>query len=218
MSSGLDMNSTKNTLIYLIKSLRKLSTMSYRKIWEQTYGKIPPGHEIHHIDGNRKNNDITNLLCLSTKEHYEIHLRQGDYMACNIISLRVNLTDEEKKEIHKKAMAKREQSGKKNPMYGRSAIAENNMKWYTNGEVCKMYTEGKQPEGWTRGRVNVTGNYGDRSGSNNSRSKKVIIEGVLYDCLKTVWEEKYSYIPYSSIKGLAQGHKSKKWKLDIRYA
>lgn len=58
--------------------------MKYRKIWEAHYGEIPKDEEgrtfeIHHIDGNRKNNDISNLMCLSLKEHYELHLQQGDY-------------------------------------------------------------------------------------------------------------------------------------------
>ena len=38
----------------------------YRKIWESYYGPIPKdengiSYEIHHIDGNRDNNDINNL-------------------------------------------------------------------------------------------------------------------------------------------------------------
>jgi len=55
--------------------------MNYRKLWENTYGKIPKDEkgrsfEIHHIDGNRKNNKIDNLKCVSIEEHYEIHIRQ----------------------------------------------------------------------------------------------------------------------------------------------
>jgi hypothetical protein len=62
--------------------------MSYRKIWSKSYGEIPKdefgrSYEIHHIDGNRKNNSIENLLCVSIQEHFEIHknqyLKNGDY-------------------------------------------------------------------------------------------------------------------------------------------
>jgi hypothetical protein len=55
--------------------------MNYRKIWEQVHGQIPKDeqgrtYDIHHIDGNRKNNLIENLICLSLEDHYKIHLKQ----------------------------------------------------------------------------------------------------------------------------------------------
>jgi len=55
--------------------------MGYRKIWSKIYGEIPKdelgrSYEIHHIDGNRNNNSIENLTCVSIKEHYEIHKKQ----------------------------------------------------------------------------------------------------------------------------------------------
>lgn len=55
--------------------------MNYRKIWEQANGTIPTdelgrSYEIHHRDGNRKNNCLSNLMCVSLKEHYEIHSKQ----------------------------------------------------------------------------------------------------------------------------------------------
>ena len=70
--------------------------MNYRKIWEDVYGLIPEdqegrSYEIHHIDGNRKNNSLENLRCLSVREHYELHLKQGDYIAAHAIAHRLNL-------------------------------------------------------------------------------------------------------------------------------
>jgi len=55
--------------------------MNYRKLWEQNYGPIPKDetgrtYDIHHIDGNRKNNSLDNLICLSIEDHYKIHLKQ----------------------------------------------------------------------------------------------------------------------------------------------
>jgi hypothetical protein len=65
--------------------------MCYRKIWEEYYGKeIPNGYEIHHIDGNRNNNSIENLLCVSIIEHLHIHLSQEDYGAAQAIIMRIN--------------------------------------------------------------------------------------------------------------------------------
>ena len=55
--------------------------MNYRKLYENFYGPIPKDSngrtfDIHHIDGNRKNNSIDNLICLSIEDHYKIHLKQ----------------------------------------------------------------------------------------------------------------------------------------------
>jgi hypothetical protein len=45
-----------------------------------------------------------------------------------------------------------DKSGDNNPMAGRSAITEKNLKWYCNGEETIFVTEGTQPEGYWRGR------------------------------------------------------------------
>jgi len=46
-------------------------------------------------------------------------------------------------------------TGKNNNMYGRSAISEQNLKWYTNGTKTIYRPEGDQPEGYRRGRTIV---------------------------------------------------------------
>lgn len=57
----------------------------YRKIWEEFNNAcIMPGMHIHHIDGNKYNNDPLNLMICTPKEHYEIHLSQNDY-ACAML-------------------------------------------------------------------------------------------------------------------------------------
>ena len=76
----------------------------YRKIYEQQYGPIPvdengKSFHIHHIDGNRKNNNITNLIALSERDHYDLHFKQGDYGACNRLSYIMNMSQEEKSQI-----------------------------------------------------------------------------------------------------------------------
>lgn len=47
----------------------------HRYVWEKHYGDIPEGYEIHHIDRNTDNNDISNLECLSSLEHHKFHAR-----------------------------------------------------------------------------------------------------------------------------------------------
>jgi hypothetical protein len=68
--------------------------MQYRKVWENTYGAIPKddkgrSYDIHHIDGNRENNNISNLKAVSLEEHWKIHFDQGDYLESNMIAERL---------------------------------------------------------------------------------------------------------------------------------
>lgn len=72
-----------------------MSYVNYRAIWESFNGPIPKDDrgrtfEIHHKDGDRSNNEISNLECLSIDHHYNIHLDQEDYMACYMIMLRMD--------------------------------------------------------------------------------------------------------------------------------
>ena len=90
--------------------------MDYRRIWKKHFGEIPvdeKGHsyEIHHIDGNRKNSSIENLMCISIQEHYDIHYRQGDYAAAFRIAQRMNLDPQIKSELMSKSNKKRLQEG-----------------------------------------------------------------------------------------------------------
>jgi hypothetical protein len=45
----------------------------HRYIWTKEIGIIPKGHVIHHIDWNIMNNQISNLMCLTIKEHIRLH-------------------------------------------------------------------------------------------------------------------------------------------------
>lgn len=172
----------------------------YRRLWESVNGAIPIDdhgrpYEIHHIDGDRSNNSISNLICISIEEHYKIHHEQGDYMACLIMSKRMNMSYEDTLSLARIALKQRDQTGEKNPMwgkstsdivkrvwegrdetyrkefgrkvslskkgtklgtenhmYGRSAVKEQNLRWYNNGEVAIYVSEGTQPEGFIKGR------------------------------------------------------------------
>lgn len=89
---------------------------NYRKIWEQHYGPIPIDDngrrcEIHHIDGNRKNNNIDNLMLVTIQEHYDIHYRQNDWAACQSILLRMNVSPEEHSKLQSDLARKRVADG-----------------------------------------------------------------------------------------------------------
>lgn len=44
-------------------------------VWEQANGPKPEGCDIHHIDGNGKNNALENLVCLTKSEHKMLHAK-----------------------------------------------------------------------------------------------------------------------------------------------
>ena len=46
---------------------------AYYKVWEKYCGKKPRGFDLHHIDGNRANNTINNLLLLPRELHSDYH-------------------------------------------------------------------------------------------------------------------------------------------------
>ena len=56
----------------------------YRKIWTNANGPIPVDSDgrtfhIHHVDGNRDNNELSNLRCLSIMDHYRLYERQCEW-------------------------------------------------------------------------------------------------------------------------------------------
>lgn len=51
--------------------------LTHRRVAEKMVGgKIYPGREVHHIDGDRNNNRPSNLAILSSAQHRRIH-RKG---------------------------------------------------------------------------------------------------------------------------------------------
>lgn len=45
----------------------------HRYIWEKEVGTIPEGCQIHHIDGNKANNDLSNLAIMTASGHQRLH-------------------------------------------------------------------------------------------------------------------------------------------------
>lgn len=88
------------------------SNTNYRKIYEDAFGPIPKdndgrSYEIHHVDGNHTNNELSNLKCVSIKEHYNIHYSQEDWGACLAIARRMNKSPDELRELNRNQNLKR---------------------------------------------------------------------------------------------------------------
>jgi hypothetical protein len=54
----------------------KTNRSLHRNIWSDANGEIPKGHHIHHKDGNRFNNDLSNLECVEGRKHIREHMIQ----------------------------------------------------------------------------------------------------------------------------------------------
>jgi hypothetical protein len=45
----------------------------HKLVWEQANGPVPMGHEIHHLDHNRANWRLDNLMALDRQTHHAMH-------------------------------------------------------------------------------------------------------------------------------------------------
>lgn len=108
--------------------------MNYRTLWEKHYGEIPKdsdgrSYEIHHKNGNHKDNRIENLECVTIKEHYDIHYNNGDYGACVMIAKRMNLSIDFISQIQK---------GVKRPGVG--GVKKGNIPWNKNKKGYELHS------------------------------------------------------------------------------
>lgn len=54
------------------------SVRLHRSIWEYHNEDIPKGFHVHHIDGDKSNNNIENLAVMDGKEHLYLHGKQPE--------------------------------------------------------------------------------------------------------------------------------------------
>lgn len=67
-----------------------MENTDYREIYKRHTGKdIPKDFEIHHIDFNRKNNDIENLVALPKEVHQEYHKRFKDMPIDTTLTIKI---------------------------------------------------------------------------------------------------------------------------------
>lgn len=102
-----------NTLSQVEHNMRK---REYRKIYKQHHGEIPKdsqgrSYDIHHIDGDYTNNDISNLVALSIEEHYNLHRTQEDWGSAWAVGKRLNVSQQEKSELTRNMNLDRAKNG-----------------------------------------------------------------------------------------------------------
>lgn len=65
---------------------KRLTTRIHRLVAEAFIGKIPEGYHIHHIDGNKQNNVVSNLKIIHPKEHREETEKERPQVMLGIIN------------------------------------------------------------------------------------------------------------------------------------
>ena len=153
------------------------TTKKHRRIYEDYHNiRLSSDIEIHHIDGNHDNNDISNLMPVTIQEHFEIHRSQGDYGAAFRIAQRMEISKEETSRLASLAASKANAEGKCGFKLGHAARAgkaggrkggayakkhrtgifaltpEQNKQRHFNSVVTKMIKDGKA-SAWPREKI-----------------------------------------------------------------
>jgi hypothetical protein len=141
--------------------MMKRRKTSHRHVWKTHNGSIPKDNdgrsfEIHHIDGDPDNNDITNLIALTIHEHYEIHYWQEDWGACAAIGARMKMSPEEISQLtilHNKRMladgihpfSKREDGSSIGAEISRKMVENGTHNFIGSPYAAQMYADGTHP-------------------------------------------------------------------------
>jgi hypothetical protein len=73
ISNGKLKNGTITKFGYRIISVNRKRIYEHRHIWIINNGDIPLGYQIHHLNGDKLDNKIENLECISINDHGRMH-------------------------------------------------------------------------------------------------------------------------------------------------
>jgi hypothetical protein len=149
-------------IILYLKTHNKTGLKYLGKTTQDPFTYLGSGkHWQNHL--KKHGNDITTKILLETHNPAEIS-KWGIYYSnlWNIVESKdfANLKlesgdggDTSMCESYRKGIKMRDTSGNKNSMYGRSAIVEQNIRWYNNGKDNVYIPVGTEPKGYKPGRI-----------------------------------------------------------------
>ena len=171
---------------------------NYRKIYEKYHGPIPIDtegrtYDIHHIDGNHKNNNPNNLVAVSIQEHHDIHQSQGDWGACSAILMRMKISPDELSRRASEYGIQRTKEGK-NAFSGGRITREGNAKRLANGTHNFL----KRPDG--------TSMISDLHAAGKGSSDPLVIEKLRAKAKLQMVAGKCAFVgPTNNLKRIANG-------------
>jgi hypothetical protein len=92
----------EKTGYYLCSSIssNKIRERMHRYVWMFFNGAIPKGYQVHHINGDRGNNVISNLQLLKMRAHQSLHGRKNDEKHHDVMVARMDYAREYASEWH----------------------------------------------------------------------------------------------------------------------
>lgn len=104
--------------------MKRPYTKIHRKIYEEHFQcSLIPYVEIHHIDGNHKNNNIENLMPVTIEEHYHLHLSKGDKAAAALIGVRAGIDVTQRQKLNREQAIENNKLGKTGFKLGHASSA-----------------------------------------------------------------------------------------------
>lgn len=73
---------------YYFRPSRKGEIYLHRIIWEEHFGKIPKGLDVHHLNGNTIDNRIDNLALVPHAKHSRDHVKQAKISYDDAVAIR----------------------------------------------------------------------------------------------------------------------------------
>jgi hypothetical protein len=68
---------------YLRGNVNGRLTLGHVAVWEAAHGPVPDGYQIHHVNGDKQDNRLDNLLLVDPTTHKRLHsgceLRDGEW-------------------------------------------------------------------------------------------------------------------------------------------
>jgi hypothetical protein len=194
---------------------------NYRKIYEQHHGPIPKDengrtYDIHHIDGNRSNNDLNNLIALSIRDHYDIHYSRGDYGAAWLIARKMNMTAEELSNISRLSALKQVIEGKhpftsENTKTWQQSLVKSGKHHWLGGEIQRKSNQERL--------LNGTHHLLDSKGSKNFAYDSTVYEftkdEMIEKCTPYELVQRYPYIHRGNLSQMTSGYRKScnGWKI-----
>ena len=152
-----------------IKSGRPIfKGMFIHKIQVHTYVGFKEGFDIHHIDENKLNNSLSNLVYLTRSEHMKIHKKGKHYSEetkQKMSEAKKNISEETKRKLsearkgkhHSEETKLKMSEAKKNMSEETKLKISEKLKvkiWINNGVISKRVQFNEDiPEGFSRGRL-----------------------------------------------------------------